>query len=67
MTSGNFDFKPYDKYLEDIGFGEYMIDFSDISDSDALKICEFIKKLVEERRNNNESNNKRHTKTEKVY
>jgi len=39
-------FKKYDKYLNKFGFGNYMIDFSDVSDKNMIKLCEFIKQEV---------------------
>jgi len=49
MVSIDFDFSKYERYLNKIGFGDYALDFSNVSDGDAIKICEFIKKLVEDK------------------
>jgi len=38
----------YDKELNKFGFGNYMIDFSDVSDKNMIKLCEFIKSTLEE-------------------
>lgn len=36
----------YEAYLKEFGFGDYMIDFSDVSAENAIKLCEFIKGMV---------------------
>jgi len=48
MVSKNFypQFEKYNEALNLIGLGRDMIDFSDVSDENTIKICEFIKKLA---------------------
>lgn len=47
-------FQIYKKYLNEFGFGDYTIDFSDVTDKNMIKLCEFIKTIVINRGNQNE-------------
>jgi hypothetical protein len=49
MVSIEFDFSKYEKYFKAIGFGDYALDFSGVSDEDTTKICDFIIKLVKDK------------------
>ncbi len=40
-------FNKYNKYLNEFGFGDYAIDFSDVSTENIIKLCEFIKNELE--------------------
>ena len=43
-------FEEYESFLNSIGFGDYMIDFSDVSTENVIKICQYIKTLVENKK-----------------
>ena len=45
-------FKKYEKYLNKFGFGDYMIDFSDVTNENMTKLCEFIKTTLKKDKQN---------------
>lgn len=45
-------FDKYEKCLNEFGFGDYMIDFSDVTTENIEKLCKFIEKIIENDKRN---------------